>query len=586
MNAMILAAGRGTRLGQLGLRTPKILLEVDGAPLLARHLRYLEREHVNRVVVNAHHLADQVDAFLDEYDGPLDVELVVEPELLGTAGGVRNALHLLGAQPFVVLYGDVLVEEPVGPLFETFRRVDATALLTVYEAAHTVGKGVVDVAPDGRVFGFREKQQEGPGLVNAGLYVLAPALLAEVPPQVELDFGIDVLPAAVARGERVFASRLSAPVLDVGTPEALENARALLTDPADETSRPLVGSRDTRVALSRATERALEPSVSVVICAYADERWSDLTEAISSVEAQTHPAHELIIVVDHNARLLERARRLLPRLTVVPNSQVRGLGGARNSGVAASTCDVVAFLDDDAVASPRWLEELAAAYVDPAVIGVGGSICAIWAAGRPAWFPREFDWVVGCTYEGMPLEPAVVRNLIGCNMSYRREAFEAFGGFRLGYGCDETEFCIRIGRSWSHKTLRYVPAARVDHRVPRDRGRWRHFRSRCYFEGGSKAVVSWLLSPREGLSSERKHTFRTLPRGVWRGICDTAARRDPWGLARAFAIAAGLAFTGAGYAVGRVTVRRQARRRGWDDDPRFAVLDDVRERLPALPDVH
>jgi glucosyl-dolichyl phosphate glucuronosyltransferase len=584
MNAMILAAGRGTRLGQLGLRTPKILLDVDGAPLLGRHLSYLEREKVERVVVNAHHLADQVESFLGAYAGSLDIELVVEPELLGTAGAVRNVLDLLGTEPFVVLYGDVIIDEPLRPLFQTFHQLAATAVLTVYEAAQTAGKGVVEVGQDGRVLGFREKQQEGPGLVNAGLYVLAPAFLADFPPRVELDFGVDVLPAAVARAERIFAHRLTASVLDIGTPDALENARALMAQRADETYRPVVGRRATNGARSDAAEHR-EPSISVVICAYSDERWNDLTEAVLSVETQSRAAHELIVVVDHNPRLLERARRLLTGLTVVPNSQVRGLGGARNSGVAASTGGVVAFLDDDAVASPRWLEELAAAYGDPAVIGVGGSIRANWEAGRPAWFPAEFDWVVGCTYKGMPLEPAVVRNLIGCNMSYRREACERLGGFRLGYGCDETEFCIRIGRTWPHRSLRYVPAARVDHRVPRGRGSWRHFGFRCYFEGGSKAVVSWLLSSREGLSSERRHAFRTLPRGVWRGICDTASRGDPWGLVRAFAIVAGLAFTGAGYGMGRLTAKRQARRRGWDDDPRFVVVDEIGEPLDAIREV-
>jgi hypothetical protein len=276
-----------------------------------------------------------------------------------------------------------------------------------------------------------------------------------------------------------------------------------------------------------------------------------------------------VLVVDHNPGLLERARRSLANVTVVPNAQVRGLGGARNSGVLASRGDIVAFLDDDAVASPQWLAELLDAYDDPSVIGAGGSIHAAWAAGRPSWFPAEFDWVVGCSYEGMPRETAPVRNLIGCNMSFRREAFEALGGCRLGYGCDETEFCIRIRRQWPTKILRHVPAARVDHHVPAERGRWAHFRSRCYFEGGSKAVVSWLLSSSEGLESERVHALRTLPAGAWRGVCDAVLRGDGSGLARAGSILAGLAFTAAGYAVGRLTPTRQAERRGWDEVARF-----------------
>jgi NDP-sugar pyrophosphorylase family protein len=92
MNVMLLAAGRGTRLRPVEPDVPKVLVEIAREPLLARQLRYLESQGVSRVVVNAHHLADQVLAFADEYRGSLDLVVVVEKELLGTAGGVRNAL--------------------------------------------------------------------------------------------------------------------------------------------------------------------------------------------------------------------------------------------------------------------------------------------------------------------------------------------------------------------------------------------------------------------------------------------------------------------------------------------------------------
>src|SRR4051812_18880707 len=110
MHAMILAAGRGTRLGSLGQVTPKVLLELGGEPLLARHLRYLEREGVRQVVLNLHHLAEQVAQFVAKYTGPVAVTCLEERSLLGTAGGVRNALPELGSDPFIVLYGDILID--------------------------------------------------------------------------------------------------------------------------------------------------------------------------------------------------------------------------------------------------------------------------------------------------------------------------------------------------------------------------------------------------------------------------------------------------------------------------------------------
>jgi NDP-sugar pyrophosphorylase family protein len=224
---MILAAGQGTRLGQLGQRIPKVLIELNGRPLLARHLDWLEREGVKRVVVNAHHLADHVQAFVDGYRGPLELICMVEPELLGTAGGVRNALRYLEPGPFVVLYGDVLVDEPLGLLLERHRKERALATLSVHEASSAEGKGVVEVDTCGRVTNFVEKSErgEGPALINSGLYALEPELVAPLPAAAPLDFGLDVLPQAVARRERIFVHRLSSPAIDIGTPAGLAEAR-------------------------------------------------------------------------------------------------------------------------------------------------------------------------------------------------------------------------------------------------------------------------------------------------------------------------------------------------------------------------
>src|SRR4051812_2715518 len=178
--------------------------------------------------------------------------------------------------------------------------------------------------------------------------------------------------------------------------------------------------------------------ISVVICAYADERWGELTEAVQSVRRQSYPPLEVIVVVDHNVQLLSRAQAALPAVRVLESSGPKGLSGARNTGIAASAGAVIAFLDDDAVADPDWLARIAAGYADPSVLGVGGAIRPRWEDGRPAGFPSEFDWVVGCTYQGMPTALSPVRNLIGANMSIRREVFGLVGGFTDGIG--------RVGR--------------------------------------------------------------------------------------------------------------------------------------------
>jgi len=298
-------------------------------------------------------------------------------------------------------------------------------------------------------------------------------------------------------------------------------------------------------------------SCSVIICAYTLDRWGDLRQAVDSIRRQTAVPGEIVVVCDHNPELLDRARAELPGCLVVPNSEERGLSGARNSGIAAASRDIVAFLDDDAVAEGTWLEALLRCYADDQVLGVGGAIVPIWINGRPAWFPGEFLWVVGCTYRGMPTYTASIRNLIGANMSFRRTVFSHVGGFRTGIGrvgkrplgCEETELCIRVLQHYPDSVLLYEPTASVGHRVPASRSRVSYFWSRCYAEGLSKALVSRLVGADAGLSSERVYTFRTLPRGMLHGVFD-ALGGDLSGLSRSITIGAGLGATTAGYVVG------------------------------------
>lgn len=296
----------------------------------------------------------------------------------------------------------------------------------------------------------------------------------------------------------------------------------------------------------------------VIICAFSEERWDGLAAALAAVRTQTLEPAEIILVVDHNDRLARRARRELEGVVVVTNAGGAGLSGARNTGVAAARSDFLAFIDDDALASPDWLAILAQAFTDGSVIGAGGSVRAAWEGRRPAWFPPEFDWVVGCSYRGLPEEPADVRNLIGCSMAFRRGAFAVAGGFseslgRIGkvpLGCEETEFCIRVKQHAPGSRLRYLPASVVQHRVPAGRMTWRYFRARCYAEGLSKAIVARAVGAAAGLSAERAHVARALPRAVGESLGEAARKRDWRASSRAGAVLAGLALTGAGYVRG------------------------------------
>jgi GT2 family glycosyltransferase len=303
--------------------------------------------------------------------------------------------------------------------------------------------------------------------------------------------------------------------------------------------------------------------ISVVICAYTEKRWHETLAAVESVRAQSFPRKEIVVVVDHNPGLLASLAAALPDITVIENREEQGLSGGRNTGIAIARGDVVAFLDDDAVADPDWLKFFADSYADPAIIGVGGLTLPDWQVPRPSWFPTEFDWTIGCRYRGMPESRARVRNLLGGNASFRRAAFDLAGGFRAGIGraagkrplgCEETEFCIRLGLRSPDSVLLFDNRAVIKHHVPADRGRFSYFCSRCYAEGLSKALVTANVGARHGLSAERRYTTRTLPSGAARGVAD-AFRGDLSGLGRSGAIVTGLSATIAGYLVGSASRR-------------------------------
>ena len=302
-------------------------------------------------------------------------------------------------------------------------------------------------------------------------------------------------------------------------------------------------------------------SVTVVICAFTEQRWRNLAGAIEAVRRQSRPADQVVLVIDHHDELLRRARGAWGSdLDVVASRGAPGLSDARNTGVAHATGDLIAFLDDDATPRPDWLEHLVEPFEDPRVAAVGGAAIPRWDDVRPPWWPPEFDWVVGCTHVGMPETGGDVRNVQGASMVFRAEVFAGGESFsplvgRVGSsptGCEETELCIRVRQRNPNARVVFEPRAVVHHRVPVDRARLAYFARRTFAEGRSKARVAGLVGARDALSTERSYVARTLPAGVGHGLAATVRHGDPSGVLRAGAIGIGLLLTATGYGIGRV----------------------------------
>jgi glycosyltransferase involved in cell wall biosynthesis len=305
-------------------------------------------------------------------------------------------------------------------------------------------------------------------------------------------------------------------------------------------------------------------TVSVIIAAFSMKRWNDLSEAVASVRQQTIEVLETIVVIDHHPGLLARAQRELPGVTVIASGGRHGVSAARNTAVAASRGELIAFLDDDAIASPGWLEALLKHFDDTSVVGVGGRLDPVWATSRPRWFPPEFDWAVGASYIGMPKSAGPVRNVWTNNMVIRRQAFDMVGGFRDEIGKvgarsrpEDTDLCrraaARCGGAWI-----YEPMGAAGHRVPSERTTPRYFAYRCFNEGWGKAALAALNGMANSISAERRYTRRVLPAAVFRGLKE-AIRGDISGAFRSVAIVVGFGVVMVGFLFGHVVLLIQGK---------------------------
>lgn len=234
MNAMILAAGPGTRLRPITDRIPKVLVPVDGVPILERIARRLVQAGADRLVVNVHHEADQIERFLDGWGLDVEVALSREPDgPLGTGGGLRRAADLLrGDGPFLLHVGDVLSDLDLGALVAAQHAGDAITTLAVLERP-TSRFLLFD---DAGLYGWENEATGGSKRVRdpagtalripfSGVHAIDPALLDRITETGVFSI-IDVYLRLAAEGEAIRPHDVSgARWVEIGNPERLEEAR-------------------------------------------------------------------------------------------------------------------------------------------------------------------------------------------------------------------------------------------------------------------------------------------------------------------------------------------------------------------------
>jgi glycosyltransferase involved in cell wall biosynthesis len=311
-------------------------------------------------------------------------------------------------------------------------------------------------------------------------------------------------------------------------------------------------------------ETAHTPTATVIICSYTEQRWDQLVAAVASARAQSSPPVEVIVSIDHNPALMDRAVTWWTGdegpvgVRVVANRFAGRLGSARNTAAESATGEILAFLDDDAEARPDWLEVLLAPYADGCAVAVGGAPLPRWERACPKWFPPEFHWVFGCAYLGLPTTLAPVRHLIGANMSVRRSALDAVGGFHSD-DHDDMDMCHRVAAAYPDSLILLEPAAVVDHWVGRERTTWTYFWRRCFFVNRGKVGAFRSMGAAGNWTAELDFVRTRVPASARRAVRDLASG-DPWGLVRLAALLIGTGLAGAGSISGQISAARADRR--------------------------
>lgn len=267
--------------------------------------------------------------------------------------------------------------------------------------------------------------------------------------------------------------------------------------------------------------------VSVVVCTCSVDDYQNLVEAVDSLLEQTHREMEIVVVVDGSDELYERTvthYSSKSNVKIALTKQTSGAFGAANVGVQMARGEIIAFMDDDAIAERRWVENLIDTYHEFDAIAVGGKILPIWRCKKPEYLIEEMYWLVGLTHKGFAEEKAIeVRNTFGPNMSFKREVFNKIGLFNeeLGFARRihsymqgaEAEFALRMKQQLG-KGVSYNPKAIVYHKISPSKVRLKMLLKRAFYQGYSKALLRRLSPSTEALAVERSYLKSLLVKHI------------------------------------------------------------------------
>ena len=230
MNAIILAAGVGSRLGDITKHIPKPMIKVQGKPIIEHNIELCKKFGIKNIFINLHHLPDTITEYLGDgkkYD--VKIHYYYEPEILGTAGALEPFISKLGDDHYFVIYGDNFTKINLKSLFKYHLDKKSDFTIVMHYREDVSHSGVLECSENGRVIDFVEKpkpEETSSNWVNAGIYLIDPRIICNIIEK-GLDFGRDIIPKLISSNCKVFGFRIDDEVIAIDTPKMLEDALEL-----------------------------------------------------------------------------------------------------------------------------------------------------------------------------------------------------------------------------------------------------------------------------------------------------------------------------------------------------------------------
>jgi len=228
MKAVILAGGKGVRLGDLTKKIPKPMIKIGGMPILEHQIRLLRRYNIKDIIILTGHLSKVIEKYFKDGSNPgVKISYFSENEPLGTTGGIKEIENKL-REDFIVFYGDVMVNMNLERLVKFHKRKNALGTLVIHPNDHPNDSDLVEIDKNKRITAFHPKPHQAnkyfSNLVNAGVYLLSPGIFKYIKRGEKADFGKDIFPGLTG-GKKIYGYNTAEYLKDAGTPERLKEVK-------------------------------------------------------------------------------------------------------------------------------------------------------------------------------------------------------------------------------------------------------------------------------------------------------------------------------------------------------------------------